>query len=64
MTSNNTYYLALRGYTPTEKSQVMLRFSLPNRYDYGYVKIADLSNEIVLAPVRVKRANRSGAPAY
>ena len=49
MTSNTNYYVALRGYSPTEKSQVMLRFSLPNRYDYGYVKIADLSNEIVLA---------------
>ena len=49
LTSNNNYYLALRGYSPTEKSQVMMRFSLPNRYDFGYVKIADLSNEIVLA---------------
>ena len=49
MTSNNSYYVALRGYTPTEKSQVMLRFSLPNRYDFGYVKISDLSNEIILA---------------
>jgi hypothetical protein len=42
-------YLAVRGYSPTEKSQVMLRFSLPNRYDFGYVSIRDLSNEIVLS---------------
>jgi hypothetical protein len=49
MTPNNTYYVALRGYSPTEKSQVMMRFSLPNRYDFGYVKLSDLSNEIVLA---------------
>jgi hypothetical protein len=49
MTSNNTYYIALRGYSPTEKSQVMMRFSLPNRYDFGYVKISDLSNEIIMA---------------
>jgi hypothetical protein len=27
----------------------MLRFSLPNRYDFGYVKLSDLSNEIILA---------------
>jgi hypothetical protein len=44
---NSSYYLALRGYSPTEKSQVMLRFSLPNRYDFGYVRLTDLSNEIV-----------------
>jgi hypothetical protein len=43
---STSYYLALRGYAPTEKSQVLLRFSLPNRYDFGYTKISDLSNEI------------------
>lgn len=47
--SNHEYYLAIRGYTPTEKSQVMLRFSLPNRYDAGYARIIDISNEIILA---------------
>jgi len=46
---NSNYYVALRGYSPTEKSQVMMRFSLPNRYDFGYVKLADLSNEIILS---------------
>ena len=50
LNSNATpYYIALRNYTPTEKSQVMLRFSLPNRYDFGYVTIKDLSNEIILS---------------
>jgi hypothetical protein len=53
LNSNSTpYYIALRNYTPTEKSQVMLRFSLPNRYDFGYVTIKDLSNEIVLSQTR------------
>lgn len=47
--SSTPYYLALRGYSPSEKSQVMLRFSLPNRYDFGYVTIKDLSNEILLS---------------
>ncbi len=45
----NSYYLALRNYSPTEKSQVMMRFSLPNQYDYGYLRFIDVSNEIVLA---------------
>ncbi len=48
--SSNYYYLAVRGYSPTEKSQVMLRFSLPNQYDYGYTRISDISNEIFLYP--------------
>ncbi len=48
--SSNYYYLAVRGYSPTEKSQVMLRFSLPNLYDFGYTRFTDLSNEIFLYP--------------
>jgi hypothetical protein len=47
--SNPFYYLAVRGYTPTEKSQVLMRFSLNNRYDFGYVSMSDISNEIVLS---------------
>ena len=48
-TSNNPYYyLAVRNYTPTEKSQVLLRTSLTNRYDYGYITMNDLSGEIPL----------------
>ena len=46
--SNKDYYLAVRNYSPTEKSQVYMRFSLPNRHDYGYVTIKDISNEILL----------------
>jgi hypothetical protein len=41
------YYLALRNYTPSEKSQVLMRFNLPQRYDFGFVRIRDLSNEWV-----------------
>jgi len=44
--SNPYYYLAVRNYSPTEKSQVLLRTSLTNRYDYGYVTMGDLSGEI------------------
>jgi hypothetical protein len=48
--SNTTepyYYLAVRNYTPSEKSQVLMRFNLPQRYDYGFVRLLDLSNEWV-----------------
>jgi hypothetical protein len=43
------YYAAVRNYSPTEKSQVLLRCSLNNRYDFGYVKLTDLSGEVGLA---------------
>lgn len=59
--SNHEYYLAIRGYTPTEKSQVMLRFSLPNRYDVGYARILDISNEVVLAQQQPKLFNSNYA---
>jgi hypothetical protein len=42
------YYLAVRNYSPTEKSQVYMRFSLPNRYDYGYANFQDISSEMLL----------------
>jgi hypothetical protein len=41
------YYLAVRNYTPSEKSQVLMRFNLPQRYDFGFVRMRDLSNEWV-----------------
>ena len=40
------YYLAVRNYSPTEKSQVLMRFSLNNKYDFGYVSFSDISDEI------------------
>lgn len=47
--TSNDYYLALRNYSPTEKSQVLLRVSLNNRYDFGYISMSDLSNEVIVA---------------
>lgn len=38
-------YLAIRGYTPSESFKTMLRFYLPERYDFGYVSFDDLSGE-------------------
>jgi hypothetical protein len=47
--SNPYYYLAIRNYSPTEKSQVMLRISVTNRYDFGYISMTDLSNDVVVS---------------
>jgi hypothetical protein len=47
--SNPYYYLAVRNYAPTEKSQVLMRFSLNNLYDFGYTSMTDISNEVVLS---------------
>lgn len=44
--SSNLQYLAVRAYTPTEKFETMIRFVLPNKYDFGYVTQNDLINEI------------------
>jgi hypothetical protein len=54
------YYLAVRNYTPSEKSQVLMRFNLPQRYDFGFVRLRDLSNEWV------DLSNNAGAfnPSY
>ena len=47
-TSNDYYYIAVRSYLPVESAQVMMRFSLPNRYDFGFVTLTDIVNEIGL----------------
>lgn len=47
--SNQYYYVAVRGYLPTESFQTMMRFYLPNRYDFGFVRLLDIASEINLA---------------
>lgn len=47
--ASNTYYIAIRGWLPTEKFQTLMRFYLPNRYDFGFARITDLSGEILIA---------------
>ena len=42
------YYLAIRGYSPSESFKTLLRFYLPGRYDFGYISLEDLSDEISL----------------
>jgi hypothetical protein len=43
--ADKTYYLAIRGYTPSEQFQTMVRFYMPNRYDYRSVSLSDMANE-------------------
>ena len=48
--NNNTEsfnYLAIRAYSPSETFKSLVRFYLPGRFDFGYISLADLSNEIV-----------------
>jgi hypothetical protein len=47
--SDDYYYMTVRNYSPTEKSQVMLRVSAPNQYTFGYVTPTDLASEISTA---------------
>ncbi len=56
-TSEPYYYLTLRSYTPSEKSQVLLRWNMPQRYDFGFVRIRDLSNEPVFSQSNVDDFN-------
>jgi hypothetical protein len=47
---NNTddasyYYLAVRGYSPTEKFNCLVRFYLPGRYDFGFMSLFDIMQE-------------------
>jgi hypothetical protein len=40
-------YLAIRAYSPSETFQSLVRFYLPQRYDFGYISLKDLSNELL-----------------
>jgi len=40
-------YLAIRAYSPSESFKTLVRFYLPGRYDFGYISLKDLSNEIM-----------------
>jgi hypothetical protein len=59
--SNAFTYVAVRGYLPTESFQCLMRFNLPNRYDFGFVTGADLINEIGIVKVKPYEFNPSYA---
>ena len=44
--ANCNYYVAIRGYTPSEQFQTLVRFYLPNRYDFRWLTLSDISGEI------------------
>lgn len=46
---NDYNYVLIRGYSPSEDFQCLVRFNLPNRYDYGIVQSPTLINEISTA---------------
>ena len=63
--SNQTYYIALRGYTPSEQFETMVRFNLPNRYDFGWLTLIDLANEILyLSQYQLAYSNNSLPPNF
>ncbi len=43
---NDYSYLAIRGYSPSEDFQVMVRLNCPNRYDYG-----TLNNQLLIGEI-------------
>lgn len=61
--AENYYYLAMRGYLPSEQFQTMLRFYAPNRYDFGILRLRDISDEIVFSQANSSNRNLF-APAY
>jgi hypothetical protein len=60
--SNVTYYLAIRGYAPSEQFETMVRFYLPNRYDFRWLTLVDISNEIAI--VEPFMASNNGVSPY
>ena len=66
LTSSNSslYYIAIRGALPTESFQTLLRFYLPNRYDFGYIKIQDICNEIIFAKAATASQRLTFNPVY
>jgi hypothetical protein len=57
---NSFNYLAIRAYSPSETFQTLVRFYLPQRYDFGYISLQDLSSEPFLLTSTSKEVN----PAY
>jgi len=45
---NSNNYIAVRGYSPTESFESLLRFVIPNKYTFGYISTDELIKEIQL----------------
>ena len=46
--SNDYQYIAVRNMTPTERSEVLMRFAIPGSYNFGYATIQNLIDETKL----------------
>lgn len=55
--SNDILTLTVRGYSPTETGESLIRFVLPNRYDFGFLTQWDLFNEIALLQTTERNFN-------
>ena len=55
--SDDFYYLAIRGYTPSEDFQTLLRWRLPNRYDFGQIALNTIITEISDSTIRTDLYN-------
>lgn len=54
---NDYNFIAIRGYSPSEDFQCLVRFNLPNRYDYGIIQSPTLINEISTAKANPNLSN-------
>ena len=45
---NDYQYIAVRNYSPTEESDVMVRFVLGNKYTFGYTTLTNIGEEATL----------------
>lgn len=43
---NSFNYLAIRGYSPSEQFKTIVRFSLAQRYDFGYMSLQTIIDEV------------------
>ena len=43
---NSYNYIAIRGYSPSEQFKTLVRFSLAQRYDFGYISLQTIVDEI------------------
>ena len=57
LSGESDYYVAIRGYSPAEDFQTLVRWRLPNRYDFGQLSLATLITEISDSRIRPQLYN-------
>jgi hypothetical protein len=46
--NDDFHYLTVRGFSPTETFETLIRFNAPNVYDFGYLTFKNINEEILL----------------